>query len=56
MDLDRVSVAQGLKPVLQGVISASELSQRVDVLVGPVNELQCLVCIEFDGVLFPVFS
>lgn len=56
MDLDRVGVAKSHEPVVESVVTAAILAERVVVLVGPVDHLQGLVRIQLDGVLLPVVS
>ena len=56
MDLNGVSVAQSFEAIVESVVSATVLSKRVIILVGPVDHLQCLVRIQLDGVLIPVVA
>lgn len=56
MNFDRVGIAQGHEAIVECVVSTAVLRQRVVILVGPVNHLQCLVRVEVDCILLPIVS
>lgn len=56
VNLDGVGVTQGQEAIIQRIVTAAELPQRVVILKGPIDDLQCLVWVQIYRFSLPVVA